>query len=102
VSKDQQSSDIAVTRVFHTERIKSLVWSGDALVDWVSGGVTYSLDGTTTNPCVSYSYRFDAAVVSPSRKYAALYERLGTKAIVVGPGRLDIREIDRSFYHANV
>jgi hypothetical protein len=48
-----------------------------------------------------YPYRFDAAAVSPSGGFVALYERLGTKAILFGPNRL-LREINRSYYFAHV
>lgn len=88
-------------KVIPAEHVKSLVWSGDLLIDWVSGGVVYTLDGTKTNPRVNYAYRFDAAVVSPSGTYAALYERLGTKAILVGSNWHILRELNRSFYHAS-
>ncbi len=37
---------------------------------------------------------------SPSSNFAVLYERLGTKGLVLKRGKI-VREIDRSFYHAN-
>jgi hypothetical protein len=89
-------------RVFPAERVQSLVWHSDQLIDWVSGDVRYDLDGTKRAASISYSYRFDAAVMSPSRKYTALYERLGTKAIVLRADGWPLREINRSFYHADV
>jgi hypothetical protein len=86
---------------FPAERVKSLVWINGMLMDWVAGNIEYGVDGTKRGPTVSYPYRFDAAVASPSGRFVALYERLGTKAVVLGPDRL-FREINRSYYHAHV
>lgn len=88
-------------RVFPAEGVKSLAWKNGKLMDWASGDVQYELDGSRHGPTVFYAYHFDAAVVSPSGEFTALYERLGTKAVVIGPNRL-FRELNRSFYHADV
>ena len=81
--------------------VQSLCWQGDALVDWAGGAERYRLDGTSLGRSVSYSYRFDRAVTSPNGQYAVIYEVLGTKGLVLKDGRI-LREINRSFYHANV
>ena len=88
-------------RTIAASGVRSLTWRDDKLVDWVSGKVEYEFDGTRLGPNVIYPYRFDAAIVSPSGSFVALYERLGTKAIILGPGEL-LREINRSYYHAHV
>ena len=64
-------------RVIPAPGVKSLVWMAGKLLDWVSGVVEYDLEGTKRGPSISYPYRFDAAVVSPSGSHVALYERLG-------------------------
>ncbi|OJT16587.1 hypothetical protein BO221_49070 [Archangium sp. Cb G35] len=79
---------------------ESLCWSGDALIDWVSGGIRYGLDGSVADPSIRYGYRFDAAVSSQDGRYAALYEKLGTKAILLRDGK-QVRELNRSYYHAD-
>jgi len=81
--------------------IKSLRWHGDSLIDWVAGAAIYHLDGKVEPVRVNYAYRFDAAVTSPSGRFAVIYEKLGTKALVLDKGKV-IREINRSFYYANV
>lgn len=81
--------------------VRSLCWEGDELVDWVAGENRYRLDGTTIPRYVNYAYRFDLAVVSPDRQYAAIYERLGTKGLILHHGDI-VREINRSYYHADV
>lgn len=79
---------------------KSLCWSGEGLVDWVSGGVRHGLDGSTVDPCIRYGYRFDAAVMSQDGRYAVIYEKLGTKAVLIRDGR-EVRELNRSYYNAD-
>lgn len=88
-------------RVIPAEGVKSLVWMNGSLMDWTCGNVRYELNGSKHGPTVCYPYRFDAAHVSPSGHFVALYERLGTKAIILGPDNL-FREVNRSYYHADV
>ncbi len=84
-----------------SERVRSLVWRGDELVDRVAGGRTFALDGSMRERQVLYSYRFDTAVGSPSGKYSVIYERCGTKALLLREGQV-VRELNRSFYYAHV
>jgi hypothetical protein len=84
---------------FNATGIRSLCWRGDQLVDWVGGGRAFALDGTEQPAKVRYSYRFDAATASPDGRFAVIYERLGTKGLLLHDGRI-LRELDRSFYHA--
>jgi hypothetical protein len=86
-----------------TPYLASLSWSGDTLIDWVHGGKTYRLDGSIVETHRGYSYPFDAATMSPSGAYAFLYQRLGTKGLLLDArtGRI-LREINRSCYHAHV
>lgn len=81
--------------------VRSLCWRGDELVDWAAGGHVYRLDGSFSPRHVNYAYRFDAAVCSPCGRFAAIYEKLGTKALLLDDGEV-VREVNRSFYHAHV
>ena len=90
---------------FHEHRltaqdVKSLCWQGDVLIDWVAGGKRYHLDGSIQDSHVRYAYRFDMATISPSGRYSAIYEKLGTKSLLLDNGKV-IRELNRSFYYAN-
>ena len=85
---------------FTAADIRSLCWRGDELVDWVGGGRAFASNGTERRASVRYSYRFDAATTSPDGGFAVIYERLGTKGLLLHDGRI-IRELDRSFYYAN-
>lgn len=81
--------------------VRSLVWVGDELIDWVLGGTRFGLDGSVHRAGVSYAYRFDAAVATRDGKFAVIYERTGTKGLVLREGEI-LREINRSFYQAHV
>lgn len=81
--------------------VGSLLWQGDSLVDLTQRGETYLLDGSHLRSNRYWAYKFDAAVISPSGRFAVVYERLGTKALLL-EGLEIVREINRSYYHAQV
>ncbi len=83
------------------KNVRSLQWHNQQLFDWVAGGHRYHLDGKCDQRNVNYAYRFDTAIVSPSGDYVVLYERLGTKGLLLHQDRI-LRELNRSFYHAHV
>jgi hypothetical protein len=87
--------------VIPAKGVRSLIWQGDELVDWVGGGARYQLDGTSERAGVFYAYRFDAAAATADGEWIAIYQRLGTKALLLRGGQL-VRELDRSYYHADV
>jgi hypothetical protein len=85
---------------FKAADIFSLCWRGDELVDWVGGCRAFALDGTERRASVHYGYRFDAATASPDGRFAVIYERLGTKGLLLQNGKF-LRELNRSYYHAD-
>src|SRR5262245_26485599 len=85
---------------FSAGGILSLCWRGDELVDWIGGGRAFAPDGTEQPASVRYGYRFDAAIASLDGRFAVIYERLGTKGLLLHDGQL-IRELDRSYYNAD-
>lgn len=78
---------------------QTLVWANDELIDWV-GARIYRLDGETTRASLGIAYKFDSALSVPDGRGCVLYERLGTKALLLYDGRI-VREWNRSFYQAN-
>jgi hypothetical protein len=80
--------------------VKSLVWDGNDLVDWVAGGKRIALSGAVHPSGCYFAYRFDSAISSPSGRFAALFEKLGTKALLLDRGKVS-RELDRSYYCAH-
>lgn len=79
--------------------VRSPAWDGDVLVDWVGGGQRYLCSDEALSPPVIYAYSFDAATSLPGSSYCVIYKRCGTKALVLQQGKL-VRELNRSFYHA--
>ncbi len=79
----------------------SLVWAGNTLVDWVGGGAVFHLDGRREDPRVRWAFSFDAVRATADGRFAVIYQRLGTKALLLREGKL-LRELNRSFYHADV
>ena len=89
-----------ITRHPLTWQPGSLAWEGDDLVDWVGGGRRWLPDGTEIPPAIGYGGDFDRALVSPSGRYAAIVTERQTKGLVLDRSAI-LREIDRSYYHAD-
>lgn len=81
--------------------VRSLRWDGETLVDDADGGARFDLDGTAHGRRIAEYFRFDRALVSPTGRFTVLLERYGTKAVLFEGGRV-LRELDRSYYLANV
>lgn len=94
-------AELQIISKIDESNVRSLLWRGDALIDWVGGGRTIELDGRTVPGRVFYAYRFDAAVMSPSGRFVFIYQRLGTKGLLLQDTKI-VREINRSYYHAHV
>lgn len=80
---------------------KTLVWVGGTLSDVSAGWRSFPLDGSSGSSKFSgYGDQFDAATVSPRGDVVALTASTGTKGLLLASdGRL-IREVNRSYYHA--
>lgn len=84
------------------QQLQSLVWAGDELVDWAGGGNRYRLDGTMQSAHRIYWSCFDHAQISPDGRFILICERLGIKGLLLRADGTWIREINRSFYCAEV
>ena len=83
-------------------KIRSLAWVGDEVIDFAGGfRKISSTTGAITHASVNYAYRFDCVTTTPNGQFAALYERFGTKCLLLKHGQI-VREINRSFYQAHV
>jgi hypothetical protein len=88
------------TRTFiETKGVKSLTWYGDQLVDWAGGITVFHLDGKIEPNRLFWGFDFDAVQATPNGRYAVLYKRLGTKALLLHNGKI-LRELNRSYYFA--
>ncbi|HEX9213267.1 MAG TPA: hypothetical protein VF901_22390 [Bradyrhizobium sp.] len=85
---------------FSASGVRSLCWRGDELVDWVGGGRGFTVAGAERRASVNFGYRFDAATASPDGRFVVIFERLGTKGLLLRDGQI-LRELDGSFYQAN-
>jgi hypothetical protein len=64
--------------------VRSLVWDGDELVDWVRGGARWDLEGGSDQPQVNWGYsRLDGAIAFGP--FAVVYERTGTAGLLLHP-----------------
>ena len=89
--------------------LRSLAWAGDDLIDWI-GGTRITLEGAVSRFGSGYTYRFDGA--AGLGDVGVTFETLGTKGrLVRANGQLaqqswvplgfdELRELDRSYYHA--
>ncbi|MDP1591499.1 MAG: hypothetical protein Q8M07_27330 [Prosthecobacter sp.] len=79
--------------------VQSLSWLDDSLIDWAGGCAKYHLDGSSARSQIAWGYGFDAAAQSSSGRFAVIYKKLGTKALLLDGPKI-IRELNRSFYCA--
>jgi hypothetical protein len=85
-----------------TNFLKTIDWLGENIVDWSNGGKLYSLTGEQEQISEYYfAFDFDSSITSPDGQYAFIYNRLGTKGLLLKNGKF-LREINRTYYHANV
>ena len=95
-----------ITREWRRETItanylQTICWFKDVIVDWASAGILYLSDGKETQ-LGKYHYPFncDSSIISSDGQYAFIYQKLGTKGLLLKKGEL-LREINRSYYWAN-
>jgi hypothetical protein len=83
-----------------TNFLQTIDWLNGQIVDWVSGGQSYSLDGQQKQIAkYHFAFSFDSSITSENGEYTLIYKRLGTKGLLLKNGEI-IREINRSYYHA--
>ena len=82
-----------------TDNPQTIAWVGDEVVDWVrlkNYGPGSSEPQQTQR---GFGFPFNRAITSPDGQYAFVYQVLGTKGILLKNGE-QLREINRSYYHA--
>jgi len=80
--------------------LSTLCWTNNCLIDWASAGKQFCLDGQSKEiGKYHFAFSFDAAISSADGTYAVIYKKLGTKALLLKNGEI-LREINRSYYHA--
>lgn len=82
--------------------LQTISWLDDKIVDWSRAGICYSLTGEERQlNKYHFGYKFDTAINSPDGQYVFIYEKLGTKGILIKNGEI-LREINRTSYQADV
>jgi hypothetical protein len=83
-----------------TNYLKTIDWLDGKIIDWVSAGQQYSLDGQQQQLAkYHYPFSFDGSITSQDGQYAFIYKRLGTKGLLLKNGEI-LREINRPYYFA--
>jgi hypothetical protein len=83
-----------------TNFLQTIDWLNGNIIDWVSAGQQYSLDGQQKQLAkYHHAFGFDGSITSQDGQYSFIYKRLGTKGILLKNGEI-IREINRTYYHA--
>lgn len=81
---------------------RALAWVDGELYDVAAGWTHYPLDGSPPRRRYSgYGPGFDSALVAPAGDVVALLSGAGTKGLLLDPGGSLIREVNRSYYHAD-
>lgn len=82
--------------------IQTITWFNNTVVDWANAGQQYALDGSQQQ-LYKYSFGaldFNGAICSADGQYALIYQKLGTKGLLLKGDTL-LREINRSYYYAD-
>jgi WD40 repeat protein len=89
-------------QTLQTDFLNTMSWLDNRIIDWAYSGKQYFLDGHIEElGSYSFSFPFDSSVTSDNGVYAFIYQKLGTKGILLKNGKF-LREINRSYYQANV
>lgn len=84
-----------------TNYIQNICWFDNSIIDWSSAGNLYTIDGKAKQ-LFKYTYGFgDCAITSDDGKYSFIFQRLGTKGLLLKNGEI-LREINRSYYQADI
>lgn len=85
-----------------TNYLRTIDWFGNNVIDWNSAGTQYFENGETKQ-LGKYHFGFvcDGSVTSENGEYVLIYQKLGTKGLLLRNGEL-IREINRSYYQSSV
>lgn len=83
-----------------TNYLQTIDWLDGKIIDWVSAGQLYTLDGQQKQIAkYHYPFSFDGSITSQDGQYAFIYKRLGTKGLLLKNGEI-LREINRPYYFA--
>lgn len=87
-------------QTIHTNNSPTISWVDNYLIDWADSGRQYFPDGQIKEiGSYHFAFSFDSAISSEDGVYSVIYKRLGIKGLLLKNGQI-LREINRSYYHA--
>lgn len=87
-------------QTIEANHLQTIDWLDGRIIDWVSAGQQYSLDGQQKQLAkYHFPFSFDGSTTSRDGRYAFIYKRLGTKGLLLKNGEI-LREINRPYYFA--
>lgn len=82
--------------------LQTINWFQDKIVDWAKAGTIYETTGQKSQRNkYSFGFNFDCAIHSTNGEYVFIYQKLGTKGLLIKGGEI-LREINRSYYQAHI
>lgn len=89
-------------QTIQTNNLSTLTWTNNCLIDWANLGRQFFPNGQVKEiGSYHFAFSFDSAITSTDGIYAVIYKKLGTKGLLLKNGEI-LREINRSYYHAEV
>lgn len=83
-------------------QLQTINWFQDGIVDWANAGTFYTTTGQKSQlHKYCFGFNFDCAINSTDGKYVFIYQKLGTKGLLIKEGEI-LREINRSYYQADI
>ena len=84
-----------------TNYLQTIDWFENEIVDWNSAGTQYLKNGSTKQlQKYHFGFQCDGAITSENGKYAFIYQKTGTKGLLLKNGEI-LREINRSYYQSS-
>jgi hypothetical protein len=86
--------------IIETKYTQTICWFNNTIVDIASAGKMYHLNGKVEEKLTyHFGSNFNSSIISENGIYAFIYNKKGTKGLLLKNGEL-LREINRSYYHA--
>jgi hypothetical protein len=91
-----------IRQTFLTHNLQTLSFLKDRIIDWANSGRQFLLNGQYEElGSYGFGFTFDSAVTCDNGIYSVIYQKLGTKGLLLKNGKM-LREINRSYYQADV
>lgn len=87
--------------IIETNYTQTICWFNNTIIDIACAGKIYYENGNVEEMHkYHFGSNFDCSIISENGIYAFIYNKKGTKGLLLKNGEI-LREINRSYYHAN-